>query len=245
MCNRSYHIASGAPPEQSDLCLLCGAAADTAGHMFGGCEKLEAFYTSRHTGAGLLTLKALAQGSQGGCFWLSDVTSVEDKPEFSSGTRLPEWILPGVQEPTRLRLRPDAVRIATLAHNAQAPRTRAQRSPHVVDLLEFGYCSDTRMAGKMIEKQGQHDLLQKLLLEAGWKDVKLRIFPLGTLGAIHSSSLPNLVAFGLAQATATKLLTKLSRHAVNAARAIVRKKRELEQELWSAHERREGRQGVG
>ena len=238
-------MTTRAPPEQSDRCLLCGAAADTAGHMFGGCEKLEAFYTSRHNGAGLLTLKALAQGSQGGCFWLSDVTSVENTPEFSSGTRLPEWVLPGVQEPTRLRLRPDAVRIATLAHSAQAPRTRAQRSQHVVDLLEFGYCSDTRMAGKMIEKQGQHDLLQKLLLEAGWKDVKLWIFPLGTLGAIHSSSLPNLVAFGLTQTTATKLLTKLSRHAVNAARAIVRKKRELEQELWSAHERREGRQGVG
>ena len=33
--------------------------------------------------------------------------------------------------------------------------------------------------------------------------------------------------------------------AVNAAWAIVRKKRELEQELWSGHERHEGRQGVG
>ena len=44
---------------------------------------------------------------------------------------------------------------------------------------------------------------------------------------------------------ATKLFTKLSRHAVNAARAIVRKKRELEQELWSGHEGHEGRQGVG
>ena len=85
----------------------------------------------------------------------------------------------------------------------------------------------------------------RLLLEAGWKDVKLWIFPLGTLGAIHSSSLPILVALGLTQATATKLLTKLSRHAVDAARAVVRKKRELELELWGGHERHEGRQGVG
>ena len=90
MCNRSYRIAAGAPPEQSDLCLLCGAAADTAGHVFGGCEKLEAVYTARHNGAGLLTLKALARGPQGGCFWLSDVTSVKNTPEFSSGTRLPQ-----------------------------------------------------------------------------------------------------------------------------------------------------------
>ena len=68
------------------------------------------------------------------------------------------------------------------------------------------------------------------MLSARWKDVKLWIFPLGTLGAIHSSSLPILVALGLTQATAMKLLTKLSRHAVNAAQAVVRKKRELEQE---------------
>ena len=30
-----------------------------------------------------------------------------------------------------------------------------------------------------------------------------------------------------------KLLTKLSRHAAHAAQGVVRKKRELEQELWS------------
>ena len=127
-------------------------------------------------------------------------------------------------------MRPDAVRVATLAHSAEAPRTRAERSQHVVDIIEFGYGSDTRMAGNITGKEAQHELLLKLLLEAGWKDVKLWIFPFGTLGAIHSSSLPNLVALGLTTAAATKLLTKLSRHAVHAAQAIVRKKRELEQE---------------
>ena len=115
----------------------------------------------------------------------------------------------------------------------------------VVDLLEFGYCGNTRTQAKVTEKENQHKVLRSLLLEAGWKDVKLWIFPLGTLGALHLSSLPSLVALGLTQATATKVLTKLSRHAVNAARAIVRKKRELEQELWSGHERQDGRQGVG
>ena len=28
MCNRSYRIAPGAPPEQSDVCFMCNAAAD-------------------------------------------------------------------------------------------------------------------------------------------------------------------------------------------------------------------------
>ncbi len=42
MCNRSYRVAPGAPPERSDLCLLCGSAADGVGRMLGGCPKLEA-----------------------------------------------------------------------------------------------------------------------------------------------------------------------------------------------------------
>ncbi len=92
--------------------------------------------------------KCLAQGSQGGCFWLSDVISAENASAFSSGTRVPEWMLPDVEEPIRLMLRPDAVRIATLSHDAEAPRTRAERSQRVIDLMEFGYCGDTRMAGK-------------------------------------------------------------------------------------------------
>ncbi len=66
-----------------------------------------------------------------------------------------------------------------------------------------------------------------------------------TLGAIHSSFLPNLVALGLTTAAATKLLTKLSRYAVHAAQAIVRKKRELEHELWGGDPQSEGRRAVG
>ncbi len=79
---------------------------------------------------------------------------------------------------------------------------------------------------------------------------RLHLCPLGGQvssfkGAIQSSSLPALVALGLTQAATAKLLTKLSRHAVRAAQAIVRTKRELEQELWSSNEQHEGRQGVG
>jgi len=60
---RGYRIASGAPPEWSDLCLLCGTAAAGVSHMVGGCPVFDAFYISRHNGAGLLTLEALARGS--------------------------------------------------------------------------------------------------------------------------------------------------------------------------------------
>ena len=69
--------------------------------------------------------------------------------------------------------------------------------------------------------------------------------PLGTLGAIHLSSLTNLEAFGLTRAVATKLLTKLSRHAVHTAQGVVCKKRELERELWGDPQWHERRQGVG
>ena len=115
-----------------------------------------------------------------------------------------EWMLLDLEEASRLTLRPDAVHIATLSHDAaaEAPRTRAEKSQHLVDLMEFGYGSDTRRAGKTTEKQAQHELLLRLLLEAGWKDVKLWIFPFGTLGATHSSFLPSLVALGLTTAAA-------------------------------------------
>jgi len=68
MCNRSFRIAPGAPPEQSDLCLLCGAAADSVGHILSACFKIEAFHIARHNGAGLLSLKTPCAGVAGGLF---------------------------------------------------------------------------------------------------------------------------------------------------------------------------------
>ena len=62
---------------------------------------------------------------------------------------------------------------------------------------------------------------------------------------VHCITLTHLVALGLKQSVATKLLSKLSRHAVYAAQGIVRKKRELEQELWGDPQQHEGRRGVG
>ena len=67
-------------------------------------------------------------------------------------------MMPDVEEQTQRRPRPDAVRTATLAHNAVAPRTRAQRSQHVVDLLEFGYCGNTRMEAKITVKENRWKL---------------------------------------------------------------------------------------
>ena len=118
---------------------------------------------------------------------LKEITSTEDLPDFSSGTRLPWWVLPDIDDETRAKLRPDALRIAILPRGADGPRV--DRSQHVIDIMEFGYCSDTRMAGRIEEKEKQHEMLKRLLLEAGWKDARLWILPLGTLGAIHWSLL--------------------------------------------------------
>ena len=205
---------------------------------------MKACYISTHNKAGLSILKALERGSQGACFCLCDVTSAADAPAFSSGSRVPQWMVPGVDEETLNKLRADAVRISTLPRGAPVPLTPAERAEHIVDVIEFGYCSDTRMTDKIAEKQRQHEQLLRLR-GAGWKEVRLYVFPLGTLGAIHKSSLTHLVELGLQQAAATKLLSKLSRHAVYAAQGIVRKKRELEQELWGGPQQHEGRRGVG
>ena len=113
-----------------------------------------------------------------------------------------------------------------------------------MDIIEVGYCS-TCTAAKIADKREQHEQLRCLLLEAGCKAANRYIFPLGTLGVIHLSALPNLEAFGLTRIAATRLLTKLSLHAVYAAQGVVRRKRELEQELWGDFQWHGRRQGVG
>ena len=80
----------------------------------------------------------------------------------------------------------------------QAAALAATKPYLFVQRRRHAYGADMHM-----EKQEQYDLLQKLLLEAEWKGVQLWIFPMDTLGAIHSSSLPSLVALGLTQAAAT------------------------------------------
>ena len=88
------------------------------------------------------------------------------------------------------------------------------------------------METKVTAKENQHEILRSLLLEAGWLDVKLWIFPLGTLGAIHSLS---PVQPGCSWPD-TGCSCKAPREAVPLCSARrtghLRKKRELERELW-------------
>ena len=96
LCQRSYRIVPNAPATQSDLCLLCPADADGVSYVLSGCAcpAIKLCHIARHKAAGLQILKALTWGLRGGCFWLSDVTSAGNTPEFASGTRLPWWVLP-------------------------------------------------------------------------------------------------------------------------------------------------------
>ena len=59
------------------------------------------------------------------------------------------------------------------------------------------------MAG---DEQEKHKQLSRLQLEAGWKDARLCMYTLCTLGAIHVSSLSDLEAIVLKRAAATKLV---------------------------------------
>jgi hypothetical protein len=113
---------------------------------------MKAMQKSRHNRAGLLSLKALAQGSRGNCLWIMDVSSADNAPDVSAGSRLPHWLLPGVDDATLWKLRPDALRRATLPRDAAPPLKRDARSDHIVEIIKFGYCSDTRMSAKLTEK---------------------------------------------------------------------------------------------
>ena len=103
-----------------------------------------------------------------------------------------------------------------MSHNAEAPRTRGTRPQHVVDLIEFDHCGDTRMAGKITENKPSMICSRDCCWNLG-----------GRTSSLGSS------------------LSGHWEHAVHAAQAIVRKKRELEQELWGGNQQNEGRRGVG
>jgi len=155
----------------------------------------------------------------------------DDAPLFSAGNRLTDLLLPDLDPKLRNKLRPDGLCIPTLRRDADFPSTRAERAMHEIDLIEVGYGSDTRLEDKIQSKAKQHTELQGYLLAAGWKRVRVHIFPLGTICAMHKSSVPTLVALGVEPAQARKVLAAVARASLAKAQEIVVQKRIMEAEL--------------
>ena len=73
------------------------------------------------------------------------------------GARIPKWMLPEIDDDLRNRLRPDILRISGLpCTTARPPQSRHARQRLLIEILEIGFCSDTRWKEKLHKKKQQH-----------------------------------------------------------------------------------------
>ena len=110
-------------------------------------------------------------------------------------------------------------------------RDWTKKHPYTIQLIEVGYCSDTRWQDKLQEKQTQHTELCKELrqaLEQAGFVVEEHIIVLGTAGTVYKHDLKALKALGLTAKHASDLLTKLHIHAINKLQDVVISRRHLE-----------------
>jgi hypothetical protein len=229
------------PIAQDPYCPLCGAL-DGSTHLLLECthRALKGMHIGRHNKAGRMIQSCLRRHSRaGGTYTVLDVCSQDQLGEqAAAATRIPAWLLPGVDETTRAKLRPDILRVTGLpAHptEAQIRQARARQSRHRIQIVEVGYAMDTLWRQAYARKEEQHAALTQHLREAGWMVDPPHIVILGACGAVYHSGLQALLALGLGKRQAMDLLTELHHLAVQTAHDITCARRRLEST----------RQGVG
>lgn len=159
-------------------CPLCHKAPDCTGHILGGCRHptINAMKIARHNKACALVAETIAKGDEGDGFMIVDAVASNCLPAYAHGTRLPKWLLPALDDDTRVKLRPDILYIPSIKphlHDANTfgeallQLTSAQRAQHPIILLEVGYCSDLAHDEKVTKKAAQHAELTQLLTAEG------------------------------------------------------------------------------
>lgn len=192
-------------------------------------------YIKRHNAAVMLIAEAIHKGHNGGCYTVMDACAENDTPEYSAGTRLPPWLLPGVPDDERLKMRPDLLVIPSIPLTLTAPATYQgphDRTQHTVYILEIGYTGDLRHE-KNATKLEQHQQLANRLQESGWKVQysTAEAITLGVGGTIRRDLRPLLIKLGVTPERATRCCARLHDHAVNMLNGIVLRRRKLEREL--------------
>ena len=197
---------------------------------------MKSLYILRHDQAVKKIQTAISKGSIGGSFILMDAGQQADLPAEVYGKRLPAWLLPGLGDADRAKLRPDMLIIEglnyTMHHNQALLQDAARElkaSGHgKVHIVEVGYCSDTRMQEKEEEKRKQHARLAAYLTEAGWTVQPVQPIVLGTTGVVYKPTLAALIQLGLDKVQARDLLKDLHIHGVHTAFNTVCARRQRE-----------------
>jgi hypothetical protein len=222
-------------------CPLCGNP-DSNGHILGGCRhsQMQAMYVARHDKAVRSIHKTLLRNAGGAAYTVMDACREEELQEYSADAkRLPEWLLPGVPEEERRRMRPDILRVIGLPAAPTPEQVQEAvrcKHRHPIQIVEVGYTADTKWQEKRDAKKEQHKMLVTALRQAGWT-VETYIILVGRTGTVYKFCKAALEQLGTTRQAACALLVKLSVQAVLAAHNIGMARRRLE--------RGQGRAGVG
>lgn len=208
----------------------------------GGClhRVKKALFIWRHDGAGCIIHKWLNKHARnGGAYTILDMCKRSELASLGADEkRIPAFMLPGVDADTRSKLRPDILRIVGLPTQPTEAALQAatrDKGPYTIQVIEVGYCDDTRWREKLAEKRSQHAELRRLLALAGWQvDENEFIILLGTAGTVYKQSLTALQNLGMPTGEARQLLRELHMHAVLALQKIVATRRRLEHEECKA-----------
>ncbi len=135
-------------------------------------------------------------------------------------------MLPDIENDVRTELRPDIPRVKGLSASAtNFPNSKDQRAAYEVQIIEVGYCADTRYKEKMQAKRLQHADLVKYLRDAGWKVQDPYIFLFGVAGTTYKNDLTQLQASGVSRRNAKKALTKIHINSVQWVDKLVKTRR--------------------
>ena len=233
----------GAPAACNGRCLLCGGE-DSGGHTLLRCEhpEIKAMIIARHNKVVRMILKALQRaGIGGGVFTIMDACCEDEVNEYGvESTRLPRWLLSAdkVDDMLLRKLRPDILRIVGLPPNPteeQIAHAVANKQEYRVQVIEVGYCSDTKWRATVKRKMEQHAHLLELIEAEGWRvDKTPHVIVIGARGAVYASGLEALQRLGLQAQDARELLVNISRMTVQAMYELSVARRQLERTLRRA-----------
>ena len=171
----------------------------------------------------------------GGDFMIADISDEGVKALGLDGSRIPKWLLPGVDEEGTeewSKHRPDILLIKNMP---SAMATRYNEGPvdkegFVIYIIEVGYTRDYRFEEKYSVKHGQHSALRDKLLERGWKIPQVPPLVFGSCGTQYITTVNAFKDIYVKGERKDKTLRKIQRDTMESLSNIIATRRRLERE---------------
>jgi ribonuclease HI len=227
----------GGPLATDDMCPLCRQGRDSSGHLLLRCPRLKAMHIHRHNRATRIIQAALQRHStHGSAYTIMDACPAAEAASHDvQGTRLPPFLLLNVPEEQRAKWRPDILRIIGLPPTpteGDIQLALARRNRYTVQVVEVGYCSDTRWRETVKKKLEQHNDLINALAAEGWKvSIEPSVIVLGAMGTVYLSGEKALQALGMSPTHSSAVLAELHFTSIEAMTNITLARRRMEKSI--------------